>query len=63
MDSYLTKKQVIVITARSATSLWRDVREGRFPAPRQLGPLRIGWLRSEIENWLNGRPLASTKSN
>lgn len=59
MDSYLTKKQVIAISARSSTSLWRDVKQGRFPAPRQLGPLRIGWLRSEIENWLTSRPLAS----
>ncbi|PKN12733.1 MAG: AlpA family transcriptional regulator [Deltaproteobacteria bacterium HGW-Deltaproteobacteria-4] len=60
-EQFFTKRQVIAITSRSATSLHRDVKAQRFPAPKSLGPLRIGWLKSDINEWLNSRPLVSTK--
>jgi prophage regulatory protein len=56
----MTKKQVTVATSRSATSLWRDVRAGIFPPPRQIGPGRVGWLQSEVMAWLASRPVVST---
>ncbi len=31
------------------------VREGRFPAPIQLTPARIGWRWSAIQLWLDER--------
>lgn len=62
-EQFLTKRQVSAITARSATSLWRDVKAGRFPEPRQLGPLRIGWLKSEVMAWVIGCPPASAKNH
>ena len=43
-------------SGRSVPSLKRDVRAGRFPAPIELGPNRIGWRRSWIEDWLASRP-------
>lgn len=59
-DMILSKKQVVTITSRSATSLWRDVRAGSFPQPRQVGPGRVGWLQSEVMAWLESRPVVST---
>ncbi|MFB3111810.1 MAG: helix-turn-helix transcriptional regulator [Gemmatimonadales bacterium] len=41
---------------KSRTTLWRDVRAGRFPAPVKVGPNRIGWLESEIEDWQENLP-------
>jgi prophage regulatory protein len=41
---------------RSRVQLWRDVREGRFPEPIQLGPNSVGWHRAEVEEWLASRP-------
>lgn len=38
------------------TSLWRRVRAGEFPAPRQLGGGMIGFLESEVSAWLESRP-------
>jgi len=32
-------------------TLWRNVRDGMFPAPTRDGR-RVGWKRSVIENWL-----------
>ncbi|HUI68484.1 MAG TPA: AlpA family phage regulatory protein [Nitrospirota bacterium] len=62
MDDYImNKKAVVSTTGRSATSLWRDVQAGTFPAPRKIGPGRIGWLASEVQNWLETLPLVETK--
>jgi len=60
-DRMLSKKAVVAATGRSATSLWRDVNAGIFPAPRQIGPKRIGWLASEVEAWLESRPVVRKK--
>lgn len=43
-------------TGKSRVQLWRDVREGKFPAPLELGPNSIGWYRSEVEAWKRSRP-------
>lgn len=61
-DCYLSKKEVCRATGRSATSLWRDCNAGIFPAPRQTGPGRIGFLKSEVEAWMKSRPTALTKA-
>jgi prophage regulatory protein len=60
-DHVLTRKTVVAMTGRSATSLWRDTNAGTFPAPRQISPKRIGWLHSEVQAWLESRPVVTTK--
>jgi prophage regulatory protein len=35
----------------------RLVKAGEFPAPIQLSPNRIGWRQSDIEGWLESRPM------
>jgi prophage regulatory protein len=37
------------------TTLWRMVREGRFPKPIQLTASRIGWRWSAVLAWLADR--------
>ncbi|WP_420636997.1 helix-turn-helix transcriptional regulator [Candidatus Palauibacter sp.] len=52
---------VLGMTKLSRTTLWRRIREGEFPRPVRLGGARsraVGWHRSEIEEWLRGRPAA-----
>jgi predicted DNA-binding transcriptional regulator AlpA len=43
-------------TGKSRVQLWRDVREGRFPPPIELGPNSVGWFEDEIDQWLASRP-------
>lgn len=38
------------------TTLEKLVREGRFPAPRQLSDNRVAWLRQELDAWLIACP-------
>lgn len=63
-DQFLSKKEVSKATGRSATSLWRDCNAtpATFPAPRQIGPGRIAWLKSEVTEWMQSRPAALTKA-
>jgi prophage regulatory protein len=40
----------------SRVTLWRWERAGRIPARRKIGPNTVGWLESELEQWLDSRP-------
>lgn len=43
-------------TSLSRTTIWRRVRDDiSFPKPVDLGGIRVGFYRSEIENWLKSR--------
>jgi prophage regulatory protein len=41
---------------KSRVQLWRDIRDGRFPAPIETGANSIAWIRAEVEEWKRSRP-------
>jgi predicted DNA-binding transcriptional regulator AlpA len=53
---YLTVTQVLTLIGVSYTTLWRWQAQGRFPYRRKLGPNRVGFLRTEVEEWIQSRP-------
>ena len=38
-----------------AVTLWRWERSGHFPKRLKLGPHAVGWLESEVNDWLRAR--------
>lgn len=50
----LREKEVIKVVGLSRTSIWRKERLGSFPRRVKLGAggRAIGWLRSDVEAWL-----------
>lgn len=52
------KKSVLDKFGISETTLRRWMANEGFPRPRQLGPRAVGWISSEIEKWLDQRPVA-----
>ena len=44
-------EEVLRCTGLSRTTIWRDVRADRFPAPLKIGRNRIGWREDEIDAW------------
>lgn len=48
--------EVMARTGKSRTTLWRDVRAGRFPAPLAVGQNRLGWLEDEVTEWQESLP-------
>jgi predicted DNA-binding transcriptional regulator AlpA len=51
MDQVLSTKDVEQITGRHRCTIYRWVCAGTFPEKRAGGR---GWLRSEVERWLQG---------
>ena len=47
---------VIARTGLSRTTIYRRVRAGTFPAPRNLGNGLIGWTDSVIDAWQRDLP-------
>src|SRR5262245_60851952 len=54
--SFLRWRAVSAKTGLSRPTIWRAVREGRFPKPVQLtSPSAVAWVDSEVEAWVQAR--------
>ena len=51
-SGFMAKAQVCELTTLSATTLWRLVKAGRFPKPKQISPGRVAWPRHAVDRWL-----------
>ena len=58
----LREPQVSVLTGLSKSTRWRLEREGKFPQKRQLSAKSVGWLASEVEEWIRTRNIIKTGS-
>ena len=54
----MTTEEVREAVGLSRTSIWRLEREGKFPKRRQVSAQRVGWITSEIMDWVEATPLA-----
>ena len=53
--SILRRPQVEERTGLSRSTIYLGMKKGSFPKPVQLGPRSVGWIESEISEWLNGK--------
>ncbi len=56
-DGFRNRRWVLSVTGLSAPTIWRLEAAGKFPRRRQLTPSRVGWLESEVLEWVNSRPV------
>ena len=49
-------------TGLSRSTIYLRISEGRFPKPISLGDRAVGWIESEINNWLDER-IHKSRSN
>lgn len=40
-------------TAQSRSSIYLKISQGLFPKPIKLGKRSVGWLESDIDNWID----------
>ncbi len=52
----LKPHEVVRKIGLSRVSVWRLERDGKFPARVKLSCNRVGWIESEIEEWIKQRP-------
>ncbi len=51
----LRLKKVISRTGRSRSSIYADIKRGEFPKPISIGKRAVGWIESEIDDWISSR--------
>ncbi len=49
-------RDVCALTGLSASTIYRLEKADRFPGRRQLSTNSVGWLRSEVDDWIASRP-------
>jgi predicted DNA-binding transcriptional regulator AlpA len=54
-ERVIRAKEVVYMTGLSRSTIWRMEKEGKFPSRRAIGSRSIGWLESDIMNWIKGR--------
>ena len=51
----IRRKKLLELIGVSAATQWRMEKAGHFPARRRLGKNSVGWILSEVEEWINNR--------
>lgn len=59
---FLREPQVFALTGLSKSTRWRLENNGDFPKKRQLSTKSVGWLASEIEEWIQTRGIVKTNA-
>jgi prophage regulatory protein len=58
----LRRPQVEARTGLSRSTIYERMKQGTFPSPISLGTKAVGWIASEIDDWLDQRIKASRPS-
>ena len=58
--SILRRREVEARTGLRRSTLYLRIADGKFPTPINLGGRAVGWLESEIEQWLQ-QQIASSR--
>lgn len=53
------RRQVEQLVQLSRSTIYAAVKAGTFPPPVRIGARAVAWRVSEVEQWLEARPLAS----
>lgn len=51
--------EVMRLTGRGRSTIYRLLAAGQFPSPVQLSVRAVGWRRSDVDDWTAARPLVS----
>lgn len=53
-EALLSASDLVALSGRSRTSVWRDVRFGRLVKPIRLGPNCVRWRVADARRYLSG---------
>lgn len=56
VDRFLRLKEVAAFTSVGTSTIYRWMKAGCFPKPRQFGLNCVRWRESEIERWMDALP-------
>ena len=56
--NFLPYNEVQELTGLSRTTIYREIKLGRFPRPRIISARKVGFLKDEFEAWAIQRQMA-----
>ena len=56
---FLRLPEVLARTGLSRSTIYVRLDQGRFPRPVSLGARAVGWIESEVAEWMRARIAAS----
>ncbi len=58
LDPLMAEAAVLKVTTLGRTKFRELLRAGEFPAPRQVSTCRVAWKSSDVQLWIDQRPIA-----
>lgn len=58
-EKVFRRAEVEAITGLARSTLYAQMHAGRFPLPVKLTSRAVGWMQSDLEDWLAKRPVAA----
>lgn len=58
----LRRPSVMAMTGLSCSTIYDMMAKGQFPRPVRIGVRAVGWVESEIADWIESRIAASRKA-
>ena len=55
IDAILRIQEVVNATGYQRPTIYKKIKEGNFPRQVQLGARAVGWLESEVQEWVQAR--------
>ena len=62
MPAFLTRPQVEALVGLSCSSLYRLMAAAEFPRPVRIARRAVRWRRSDLEAYLDDRPMAGPET-
>ena len=62
MKRLIFRREVLRRVGLSYPTIWKMMREGRFPRSRVCGG-KSAWLEHEVESWIEGLPIRQLKGD
>ena len=59
-DRLLRRREVEEITGLRRSSIYKYMKDGKFPQRVQVGPNAVRWRASDIAAWVESRPTAGS---
>ena len=51
----MRRRDVESVTGLSRSTIYQNMQDGTFPKPIRLGAKAVGWLESEVIDWIEAR--------
>jgi prophage regulatory protein len=55
--------EVLRVVGLSRASIYRQMESGEFPRQFKIGTSAVGWLRTEVNQWVSARAAARTSAS